>query len=322
MTEVSKATYTTSIATLAPDNTSGSITAANVRSLYTDAKDSAYFLLTNTISDITNGVAGPASSVANQMAIANGTSGLIVKYSTNTIDASNNIVMTTASGFSTDTTAGHTALLQAYDVDGTAYKAFGTLTANNTPSLAFAQPSGATMTWDGGAIGGSTPAAGAFTTVSATGLLTASAGLLDGGIKRQSAQVDVTSSAALVDLTGLSISLTAGAQYLFRAFLPCTSGASGGVKVQLITADTLTLTSSDLTGFVKNTAVSDVIIHTTAGLSTSVAAVNQIAQAVIIEGTLVVNAAGTLKLQAAQNTSNGTTTSFFAGGTIHLTRIT
>lgn len=42
----------------------------------------------------------------------------------------------------TDTTTGHTALVQAYDVDGTAYKTFGTLTNGNTPSLNISQPSG------------------------------------------------------------------------------------------------------------------------------------------------------------------------------------
>lgn len=66
----------------------------------------------------------------------------------------------------TGTTAADTLLLQARDVDGSSWTTFGTLTAGNTPSYTL---SGATIT--GGtinntAIGGTTPAAGAFTTVS------------------------------------------------------------------------------------------------------------------------------------------------------------
>jgi hypothetical protein len=144
---------------------------------------------------------------------------------------------------------------------------------------------------------------------------------INAGFKRSSTQLDKTSNTTLEAIAGLSISLTAGGTYKVRAFLPCTSGASGGVKVALATTDTLTLTSSDLTGFVFNTAASPVIVHTTAGLGTSLAASTQIALAVQIEGTLIVNAAGTLVVQGAQNASNGTTTSFYVGGTLEITRI-
>jgi hypothetical protein len=43
----------------------------------------------------------------------------------------------TGGGIRTRTTAANTVLLQAYDVDGAAYTTFGTLTANNTPTLNF-----------------------------------------------------------------------------------------------------------------------------------------------------------------------------------------
>ncbi len=45
----------------------------------------------------------------------------------------------------TDTTTAHTAVMQAYDVDGTAYKTFVTLTNGNTPSCQIAQPAGTTL---------------------------------------------------------------------------------------------------------------------------------------------------------------------------------
>ncbi len=67
------------------------------------------------------------------------------------------IVMATGGGIGTDTTNGHTATLRAYDVDGAAYANFGIFMNGNTPSLRFVQPSGSTLTWEEGAIGGVTP---------------------------------------------------------------------------------------------------------------------------------------------------------------------
>lgn len=72
----------------------------------------------------------------------------------------------------TSTAAGNTGLFQAYDVNGTAYKTFATLTANDTPSFAIAAPSGGTVTIDGATIGDTTTAAGSFTTVGASGSVT------------------------------------------------------------------------------------------------------------------------------------------------------
>lgn len=70
-----------------------------------------------------------------------------------------NALFKTGSAIRSNTTAANTLLLQGYDVDGVAYKTFATLTSANTPSLAFLQPSGGLLSWDGGIIGGSIPAA-------------------------------------------------------------------------------------------------------------------------------------------------------------------
>lgn len=45
----------------------------------------------------------------------------------------------------TDTTTAHTALIQAYDVNGTAYKTFVTLTNADVPSMNLSQPAGAIL---------------------------------------------------------------------------------------------------------------------------------------------------------------------------------
>lgn len=46
-----------------------------------------------------------------------------------------NMTLATGGALRTATSAGNTLLLQAYDVDGTSYTTFGTLTANNTPTF-------------------------------------------------------------------------------------------------------------------------------------------------------------------------------------------
>ncbi len=68
----------------------------------------------------------------------------------------------------TDTTTAHTAVFKAYDVNGTAYKTFATLTNADTPSFAIAAPAGGSVTIDGAVIGGTAAAAGTFTAVSSS----------------------------------------------------------------------------------------------------------------------------------------------------------
>src|SRR5690349_19744723 len=59
--------------------------------------------------------------------------------------AATTITMGNGGALRTDTTTGHTAVLQAYDVDGAAYKTFATLTNGNTPTMATLPPSGGTI---------------------------------------------------------------------------------------------------------------------------------------------------------------------------------
>lgn len=79
------------------------------------------------------------------------------------------IVLGNGKALRTGTTDADTALLQAYDVDGTAYKTFATLTNGNTPSLSIVPPSGGTITLQATTFkssdGTSGATAGPFTTV-------------------------------------------------------------------------------------------------------------------------------------------------------------
>lgn len=63
---------------------------------------------------------------------------------TGTLTATN-VLIGNGKALQTDTTTAHTALVQAYDVDGAAYKTFATLTNGNTPSLNISQPSGGVL---------------------------------------------------------------------------------------------------------------------------------------------------------------------------------
>lgn len=133
------------------------------------------------------------------------------------------------------------------------------------------------------------------------------------------AEVDVTSSTALVAVTGLSIpNLVAGGVYAVECYLPGTSGASGGVKVSLDTSDTLTATSISLTAQLNAAAATSTVTAT--ALATGVGATAAVIQTVI-DAVIVVNVGGTLIVKFAQNASNATPSSVYVNGYLKVTRI-
>ena len=138
------------------------------------------------------------------------------------------------------------------------------------------------------------------------------------GCKRVTTQVDVTSSTALVAVTGLSTVLTAGATYAINVYLPGTSNASGGMKVALATSDTLSATSINYTATLATASGAATVTTTTLG--TGVGSTAAVIEA-YISGVIVVNASGTLVVQIAQNASNGAATSAYVNGYMTLTRI-
>ena len=60
---------------------------------------------------------------------------LVARATSDALSNKTSITLANAGGVRTGTTAADTLLLQAYDVDGTAYTTFGTLTAGNTPTF-------------------------------------------------------------------------------------------------------------------------------------------------------------------------------------------
>jgi len=232
---------------------------------------------------------------------------------TGTITEGADITLANGKALQTGTTASDAALLKAYDVDGTTYKTFATLTAGNTPSFAIAAPSGGTVAIDGATIGGTTAAAGTFTTVAGIGTTQTS---------RTSTALTKNANTTYADITGLTgITLVAGATYKFRAVLPSTvASGTGGIKYCFnYTTATLTSIESTAMGF---TASAVAVQHTTT-TTTQTDLFTQAAVVImtVIEGTMVVNVGGTMAVQMAQNTSNASDTVALVGGTFQLYRI-
>jgi hypothetical protein len=87
-----------------------------------------------------SGIGGATGSNDNRLLRADGTGGATIQASAVTLDDTGNfsgvgsITVATGSALRTGTSNTNTLLLQAYDVDGTAYTTFLTLTAGNTPT--------------------------------------------------------------------------------------------------------------------------------------------------------------------------------------------
>ena len=137
-----------------------------------------------------------------------------------------------------------------------------------------------------------------------------------GGQTRVTSDVTFTSTTALATVTGLSVSVAAGRTYHFDAHLSFTDAAAGGIQAAI--AGTATATNIIYDGWVVDSAANGVKGNTQAtALATAVASSTTTGTAGFVEisGTITVNAAGTLLVQAAQNTSNGTATTIKRGST-------
>lgn len=111
-----------------------------------------------------------------------------------------------------------------------------------------------------------------------------------------------TTDTTLANITGLTRNVEAGRTYTFRAELDTTAAVTGGVKFAV--SGTATATSINYSGVLLDGTT--VLANTRAtALNTTVCAVTtSTAGTCIIKGTIVVNAAGTLTLQFAQNASD------------------
>ena len=134
------------------------------------------------------------------------------------------------------------------------------------------------------------------------------------------ASLNIASTTTLATVPGLSVALTAAGTYAITGKLPV-SGVTGsnGIKVALVGTNSLSVTSMTVDGWVySGTTLESVTNANTLAVDMGSANTCTILK---FDGTIVVNAAGTLNLQAAQHSSTSLTTTIGAGGFMSLTRI-
>lgn len=117
-----------------------------------------------------------------------------------------------------------------------------------------------------------------------------------------------TTGTTLTSLTGISWNVVAGATYKFKFVIPAvTMTVNNGLKLAF-KLTTATLTSVNLrvrsSTDTDNTGAVSVAFSTTTDQATWVAQNAVVYTNIIVEGTLVVNAAGSIAVQAAQNASS------------------
>lgn len=140
------------------------------------------------------------------------------------------------------------------------------------------------------------------------------------GLNNTPGNVAITSSAVLQSI-GLTSPIAAGQTQKFRAWIPFTVGATGGIRLQVVVPAAGTLFNVTIKLY-NNVAPS----LTTAVQASSAAFTNAIANAgtswLEVEGTIVngVNA-GNVDIQMAQNTSDALTLTVLRGGSVDIVKI-
>lgn len=138
---------------------------------------------------------------------------------------------------------------------------------------------------------------------------------ISGLADRVSSDFAVTSSTTLTNITGLSHNVEAGKAYAFEAKLYTTSNIAGGVKASIAGTATATTIVYEGTTFSAGT-----VTQTRAtALATAVGAITAVTAAFVeINGTILVNGAGTLTVQFAQNASSASASTVLTNSTFIL----
>lgn len=131
-------------------------------------------------------------------------------------------------------------------------------------------------------------------------------GSTDGGIARVSTQFDKTDT-SLANITGLSLAVAAGQTYAFRAVLSINYTSPNGFKVAISGTCTATSIIAEVLAGWDNAAGFYRLARLTAlDASSGNNGTGATVATVCIEGIITVNAAGTLTIQFAQNSTGGT----------------
>lgn len=194
----------------------------------------------------------------------------------------------------------------------------GTSNALAGTSVALKGATSGTTTLQSSAVAGTTTQ----TLPAVTGVVASTTGsnLFVVDLKRTTASVTKNASAAYSNVTGLSFTVVAGT-YSFDIYLPSTvANGTGGIKYAF-NYTTAVLSSIQATG-IGHTA-SAVAVQQTQTTTTQTDIFTQAAVVLHtrITGTMVVTTGGTVDVQVAQNTSNGSDTIALIGGWGEFVRI-
>jgi hypothetical protein len=132
-----------------------------------------------------------------------------------------------------------------------------------------------------------------------------------GGQLRVTADVTFTSTTTLANITGLAVALVAGRTYSFEVEISWTDAAAGGLQLAMAGSGGLTATNIIYDGYIIDSGANGIKGNgqvTALGSVVASATTTGTAGHARIAGTITVGVAGTLNVQAAQNTSNGTAT--------------
>lgn len=127
-----------------------------------------------------------------------------------------------------------------------------------------------------------------------------------------------TTDTALANITGLTADVEAGGVYAFRAVFIVSADEAGGVKAAI--GGTSTATKF----FANCLTIYGLDIVANSGTLTkgnAIGAVTDDAQMMYIDGSITVNAAGTLTVQFAQNASHASASTVFAGSWFEVRRM-
>jgi hypothetical protein len=151
-----------------------------------------------------------------------------------------------------------------------------------------------------------------FRSASSTGIGVPVGGLATGTFSQ-------ASNTTLTSVTGMVASVVAGGQYAFEIYAAVTNAAGGGIKLGMnggtatmtsFLADTFSYSTTTLEAETNITAISSPLVGSTTACTV-----------VMSTGSFVVNAGGTVQVQAAQNASNTTATGVTNGSSLVLTRL-
>lgn len=138
--------------------------------------------------------------------------------------------------------------------------------------------------------------------------------VLNWGRSYVSTTMDIASNATLANIPGLiQLGILADKAYSVRVVLHIANTVNNGVKVAFATPDTLTV--SNITGYAESfTSTGAIVAHTDLStLTTELCAATAVVKRIEIVMSFLASTEGTLRVQAAQNTSHADTLSILTG---------